>query len=118
MRTAENIHKDKLLPLAKKYTADTIDPEIYTILCTARAMSVPDLSYIIGFLGMPDKLFMRAEGDTTHDAILKRKQLLRIVNLKQFQHLPRFFWDDNVRNLRASLDLFTRCFLVKSEICK
>ena len=36
-RTEENIAKDKLLPLHKQYIADCVNPETYTILCTARS---------------------------------------------------------------------------------
>lgn len=116
-RTPEKIKQDKLLPLAKKFSRDAIDPEIYTVICTARLISVPDLQYIIGNLGSPSKLIMRPENDTSPDAKLKNRELSRLFNLRQFWYLPKFFWEDNQKNIAAVSHLFTRCFHIKSRIC-
>lgn len=115
-RTEEKIAQDKLLPLAKQYIADCANPEIYTVICTARLYHALDIGFIVGRLGKPDKLIMRPEGNQERDAILKRRQLQRIFNLRQFQNLQRRFWDDNKLNLNACRDLFTSVFHVPSHI--
>jgi hypothetical protein len=114
-RTQANIAKDKLLPLAIQYLKDCLNPETYTILCTSRAYHVWDIEFIIGRLGSPDKLLMRPVDNIEGDAILKRRQLQRLFNLRQFSNLPRRFWEDNQKNIDACNDLFTETFLVKSN---
>ena len=115
-RTEEKIAQDKILPLAKQYMADCLNPEIYVMICTSRAYHVLDIQFIIGHLGAPDKLIMRPVGNMENDAKLKRRQLQRLFNLRQFAKLPRRFWDDNPRNLNACRDLFTQVFHVPSHI--
>ncbi len=113
-RTEEKIKKDKLLPLAKQYMSDCLNPEIYTMLCTARVYPPLDIAFIVSYLGYPDYLMMRPHGNVEADAMLKRRQLQRLFNLKQFKPLPRFFWEDSAKNIDACRDLFTRCFLIRS----
>ena len=117
--TEEKIKKDKLLPLAKQYLSDCLNPEIYTIICTGRAMDSTDIAWIIGYLGYPDKLFMVGDFEPpwTPDHILKRRELSRLFNLRQFQKLPRRLWEDNTRNITALRDLFSETFHIQSEIC-
>ena len=115
-RTEEKIAQDKLLPLAEQYRKDCNNPEIYTVICTSRAYHTLDLQYISGVLGQPDKLIMRPVGNTEKDAQLKRRQLQRIFNLRQFQKLPRRFWEDNPKNLEACRDLFSQVFHIPSRI--
>jgi len=115
-RTAENIAKDKILPLAQQYFDDCIDPFTYCIICTSRMSHVLDIEFIIDRLGAPDKLLMRPAGDMTPDGILKRRQLQRLFNLKQFQWLPRTLWEDNPLNIDALRTLFTHCFFIPSHI--
>jgi hypothetical protein len=117
-RTAQNMQHDKILPLARQYHADTMNPGIYTIICTSRIYHTLDLEFIVGRLGVPDKLLMRPELNDEPDGILKRKQLQQIFNLRQFQKLPRKLWEDNPRNIEALQDLFTTCFFVPSHITK
>lgn len=115
-RTPQKIGQDKLLPLASQYVKDCLNPETYTILCTSRMFHVLDVQFIIGCLGAPDKLIMRPVGNMEADGILKRRQLQRIFNLKQFQNLPKKFWDDNPKNINACRDLFDIVFHVPSHI--
>ena len=117
-RTAEKIAQDKLLPLAKQYQADVINPEIYVIICTSRMINPLDVAYINDRLGMPNKLIMRPLGDESADGPLKRRALSRLFNLRQFKKLERRFWDDNKKNIDACRDLFSRVFLVPSNICE
>ena len=116
-RTSEKIAQDKLLPMSEQYRRDIANPETYVIICTARSDDFSaDVKFIRERLGMPDKLLMRPTGNKEGDAKLKRKQLSRLFNLKQFRHVPRFFWDDNIKNLAACVTLFTKVFHVESEI--
>jgi hypothetical protein len=107
---------DKLLPLVKQYRADILNSEIYVIICTSRCTHVNDHAFIRDTLGQPNKLIMRPRGNMENDGPLKRRQLQRLFNLKQFQNLPRRFWDDNPLNLNACRDLFTEVFHVPSHI--
>ena len=114
-----NSHKldgDTLLPHASKFADDCANPNIYVILCTARMYHPRDVSFILSRLGRPNKLIMRPIGNNTPDAKLKRRELSRLFNLRQFAHLPRFFWEDNLRNIRACANIFTRCFHIPSRI--
>lgn len=115
-RTAKKISKDKLLPLAAQYTADTLNPEIYTVICTARAYHVLDIQFIVGYLGKPDKLIMRPEGNMRNDALLKYAQLNSLFNLRQFARLPRKLWEDNRRNIAVLRPLFHATMYVPSRI--
>ena len=107
---------DTLLPHAEKFAADCANPNIYVILCTARMYHPRDVSFILSRLGRPNKLIMRPIGNNTPDAKLKRRELSRLFNLRQFAHLPRYLWEDNKRNIAALFGLFTRSFYVPSRI--
>jgi len=108
--------QDKLLPLAEQYLKDCLNPHIYTVICTSRVEHINDVRYILTVLGAPNKLLMRPYGNTEADAVLKRRQLQRIFNLRQFSKLPKKFWEDNPRNINACRDLFDKAFLVPSHI--
>lgn len=114
-RTAEKIAKDKLLPLSKQYRTDCLNPECYVILCTSRAEHKHDIRFILSRLGKPNKLIMRPAGNTEADSKLKRKQLNRLFNLRQFQKLPRKLWEDNQRNIAALQSLFDYTFYISSK---
>jgi phosphoglycolate phosphatase-like HAD superfamily hydrolase len=115
--SAEMVARDKRLPLAKQYLADCLNPEIYTIVCTARMYHTIDIEYIVGRLGAPDKLIMRDEKNrNTPDNVLKLRQLQRLFNLKQFANLPRRLWEDNQRNIATLAEIFTDTFYVPSHI--
>jgi len=114
-RTPENIALDTLLPHAAQYRDDCLDPFIYVIICTSRVFSVLDVGFIFDRLGAPDKLIMRPIGNVDGDAILKRRQLQRLFNLRQFGKLPRVLWEDNLLNIDALRDLFTQSIYVQSK---
>ena len=113
--TPEKIAKDVILPLSRQYLADCLNPEIYTVICTARVYHVWDIEFIVGRLGAPDKLIMRPENDLTPDGLYKRRELVRLFNLRQFAKLPRYYWEDNIRNIRATFDLWTSAFFIRSN---
>ncbi len=117
-RTAKKIALDKILPLAKQYLADCMNPEIYTVICTARNYNVLDIEFIVGRLGAPDKLIMKPEGNhrSDDDAIYKLRELQRLFNLRQFRWLPRKLWEDSPRNIAALSHLFQNCYLIPSHI--
>jgi len=114
-RTPENIALDTLLPHAAQYRDDCLDPFTYVIVCTSRVFSAVDVSFIFDRVGIPEKLIMRPVGNMEGDAILKRRQLQRIFNLRQFAKLPRVLWEDNPLNIDALRDLFTQSIYVQSN---
>ena len=114
--TQQQIAKDKTLPLAVQYMEDCLNPEIYTVICTAREYHPFDIAWIWGYLGAPDKLIMRPTGDARPDAELKAAKLGQLFSLKQFANLPRKFWDDNPRNLDGCRHLFDEMFHIHSHI--
>jgi len=114
-RTAENIARDTLLPHSENYHHDIVNPHTYVIVCTSRSMSLDDTDFIVNRLGAPDRIIMRPIGNVENDAILKRRQLQRIFNLKQFAKLPRILWEDNPLNIDALRDLFSRTVFVQSK---
>lgn len=122
--TPEKIAKDKILPLAKNYLADCLNPEIYCVLCTVRAFHVFDLEFIVGRLGNPDKILMVGWShdkfkdisidDCPKDYVLKRRELQRLFNLIQLQNLPRTLWEDNQTTIKNLADMFTHTVFVPS----
>ncbi len=116
LNNRHRMDSDKLLPHANKYSKDCADKKIYVIICTARVYTPADVAFIHSRLGFPNKLIMRLPGDWSSDAKLKRRELSRLLNLKQFKHLPRFFWEDSPVTVKALRDLFTRTFLIESKI--
>jgi|SRR5210317_473053 hypothetical protein len=113
--TRENIQRDRLLPLASQYQRDCESREIYTVICTARVRHDWDVEYIASELGLPNKLIMRTPNDMTPDGAYKLRELQRIFNLRQFAKLPRYYWEDNIRNIRATFNLWTCAYLIKSN---
>ena len=111
-RTAKQVARDRLLPLARQFAIDCDNPETYTILCTAREYHSLDCDYISRYLGKPNKLIMRPVGNTTTDSKLKRSQLSRLFNLRQFAKLHRRLWEDNPRNIATLRPIFNDCFFV------
>lgn len=105
----ENQHlamQDTLLPLAKQYQADLLDPECYTIIATARVMNEPDYRFVNEILGKPDYLISRAEGDAISGGKLKINGLVKFFNLKNFQNAVAVFYEDNTTYLKAVCDRF------------
>ena len=109
------IWNDSLLPLADQYKADIADPAVYVVICTLRTPEAADLRYIADNLGMPDKLIMNSKNESENLSGFKRRHLARLFNLRQFAHLPRFFWEDSRAYVESCRDLFTRVYHVKSE---
>ena len=93
LRNRENLFKDSLLPLA------TIMRQLfhynYILIATARCVDKDDIDFL-KFHNIPyHKILSRPwSGNYEKDAKLKRRQLQRLRNLKQFQNKTWFMFDD------------------------
>ena len=114
-RTPDKIALDKILPHSSHYQFACIDPYTFVIVCTARQWTAHDQKFIYDRLGEPNVLIMRPVGNMQNDAVLKRRQLQRLFNLRQFQNLPRYLWEDNPKNIDALRSMFTKCFYIPSQ---
>lgn len=103
--TPEMIAKDSLLPLADQYRAHLADPEIYTVIATARYMQDADFAYIRDVLGMPNKIVYRhAKNNHLKGADLKIAGLRFLKNLRQFANKACHFYEDNLEYLHPVAD--------------
>jgi hypothetical protein len=98
--------EDTLLPLAQQYQRDIQNPEVYTIIATARIIREPDMIFIDNILGKPDYIISRGESDTRSGSILKIKGLQKFFNLKNFRSADAVFYEDNTQYLKAVCDHF------------
>jgi len=96
--TKENIFKDDLLPMYWQLVADYKNGDII-ILCTARELNKWDWEYIHSMGIYYDYVKSRPIGETMSDWKLKRNLLNPFFNLKPFQKLAKYFYDDNENNL-------------------
>ena len=113
---AHRLEGDKLLPLARQFAVDCANPSIYVILCTAREFNQRDVDFFNSRLGAANKIIMRPIGDNTPDGALKCRALSGLFNLRQFAKLPRFFYEDNKKNIAACKHLFNKSFFIPSRI--
>jgi len=98
--TPEMIAKDSLLPLADQYKEHLANPEIYTVIATARYMQDADFAYIREVLGMPDKIVYRhAKNNHMKGADMKIAGLRYLKNLRQFANKACHFYEDNLEYL-------------------
>ena len=106
LANVKHSRKDKLLPLAEQYKKMRADPNVYTIWCTARqtAQVTPFMDWFQDTLGLPNRFICRPDGNNESGAILKSKQLKSFLNLKQFQNVPIYFYEDNLTYLNAVCD--------------
>ena len=100
-------HLDTLKPLHSQYLQDLHNPEVYTVVATARVLYAPDRDYINNVLGVPRHIISRKEGDTRSGALLKVLGLKRLLSLKQFQKIKEgVFYEDNLAYLNAVCSAF------------
>lgn len=98
---------DSLLPLAKQYFADMADENCYVIIATARILRDADNRFIAEYLGKPNGIISRIDGDTRSGGLLKILGLKKLFNLKQFRDITDIiFYEDNVDYLKAVCDYF------------
>jgi hypothetical protein len=95
--------KDGTLPLAEQYRKHIADPSIYVIVVTARTVAHVEQSrsWIEENIGWPDIMRCRPNGSMESGKVLKVNQLKKILSLKQFAKLKRFFYEDNSSYLDA-----------------
>lgn len=98
--------QDSLLPLAKQYQADLLDPDTYVIIATARVLNEPDMQFINNVLGRPNYIISRKHGDSQSGKTLKINGLTKFYNLPQFKKAVSTFYEDNVSYLKAVCDKF------------
>lgn len=106
--TKENIFKDDLLPMYWQLVADYKNGDII-ILCTARELNKHDWEFIHSMGIYYDYVKSRPIGESTADWKLKRRLLNPFFNLKPFQALEKYFYDDNNSNLLAIGDMGATC---------
>jgi phosphoglycolate phosphatase-like HAD superfamily hydrolase len=93
--TAENIHKDTLLPLAR-FMKQTIASEDFVIVATARSMQKADFDFLENQGINPNIVLSRKKTEMSKpDAELKASKLNKLFNLKQFKTVPKFMFEDN-----------------------
>jgi len=98
--TKENILADDLLPLYWQLVYDYKNGDI-VVLNTARELGKWDWEYIHSMGIYYDYVISRPIGNTTADDVLKKAQCRQFFNLKQWKKLPKWFYDDNSKNLFA-----------------
>ena len=81
----------------------------YIILCTAREMGKWDYEYLALMGIYYDKILSRPTGEMTADYKLKKRLLNPYFNLKPFQNIAKYFYDDNTSNLLAIGDMGATC---------
>lgn len=92
----EKIAQDSLLPLAVQYQEQLKNPEVYTVIATARVIEQADMEYIKNVLGMPNKIVSRAgRNDMRKGADMKIAGVRYLKNLKQFKNAAKHFYEDN-----------------------
>lgn len=99
-------YDDTLLPLAKQYQSDLLDPETYVIIATARIIRAIDMDFIRDKLGEPDYLISRPEDSSVSGKVLKVSGLARFFNLVNFRDAEFVFYEDNIEYLKAVCDRF------------
>jgi hypothetical protein len=112
--TPEKLEQDKILPMVTRYIASCVNPNVYAVICSVRSNEPKHINSIIRKLGKPDLMLLVGETKPpcTPGDKLKRKKLGPLFNLKQFQNVPRYLWEDSQKNIDTLKDLFTKTFLV------
>jgi phosphoglycolate phosphatase-like HAD superfamily hydrolase len=110
--TPEKIAADRLLPTAEIYRECLNNPNIYTVIATARQVQQHDLEYFRDRLGFPQHLIARKVGEKTPDWLLKFRGLRRLLNLRQFAGKPVSLYEDNPVTLSKFAELFPHWNLI------
>ena len=102
--TKENILADDLLPLYWQLVYDYKNGDI-VVLNTAREFSKWDWEYIHSMGIYYDYVKSRPIGENMTDWKLKRNLLNPFFNLKPFNKIVKYFYDDNDSNLAQLSDM-------------
>ena len=98
---------DSLLPLSAQYFADMADENCYVVIATARILRDADNRFIAEYLGKPNAIISRKDGDTRSGGLLKILGLKKLFNLRQFAGIRDIiFYEDNTSYLKAVCDYF------------
>jgi hypothetical protein len=98
---------DSLLPLSAQYFADMADANCYVVIATARILRDADNRFIAEYLGKPNAIISRRDGDTRSGGLLKILGLKKLFNLRQFAGIRDIiFYEDNTSYLKAVCDYF------------
>ena len=91
--------EDTLLPLAKQYQDDIVNPEIFTIIATARIWCDLTQKFAETVLGLPNfKVARKDRNDNRGGAALKIAGVKRIMNLRQFKNVSEIHvFEDNIQ---------------------
>ena len=97
LHNRDNVFRDDLLPLAKYMQIMCMETN-YVIVCTARTMAEFDFEYL-RFHGLRYHKILHRHADNEYhskakDAALKAEWLRKLQNLRQFNRLPWFMFDD------------------------
>ena len=111
--TKEMIFQDDLLPMYWQLVADYKEGNII-VICTAREMGKWDLEYLHSMGIYYDYIISRPTGIETIDHVLKKSQLRKFWNLRQFKNLFKSFYDDNLNNLKSVKEL-GQCHTVNAK---
>ena len=111
--TKEQIFQDDLLPMYWQLIADYKEGNII-VICTAREMGKWDLEYLHSMGIYYDYIISRPTGIETIDHVLKKSQLRKFWNLRQFKNLFKSFYDDNLNNLKSVKEL-GQCHTVNAK---
>lgn len=96
-----HIH-DTLLETAKTYALHRLDPESFTIIATARDLTLHNQhDFIRDRLGNPNAIVSRlGRGDTRKGIVMKTEGILSALNEHGLNHVTdRVFYEDNRDNL-------------------
>lgn len=86
--------KDSLLPLASQYKKELNDFSYFVIVATARCFHPFEWRFFHKYIGMPDHIIHRKENDNRSGTELKLAGLRKILNLKQFRDIPKYYFED------------------------
>jgi hypothetical protein len=93
LRNRENLFRDSLLPLVS--IMRKLFKHNYIVIATARCVDHDDYDFLAHYNIPYHKMISRPwGGNYEKDAKLKRRQLQRLRNLKQFRNKPWFMFDD------------------------
>ena len=110
--SAHRVPKDSLLPLMKVFSALN-HSENYVAICTARAMNQDDYDFLAANGISAHCIMCRpADGSENHikDPVLKARKIQRLRNLKQFNGLPVFMFDESSPVIRKMRSIGVHCF--------
>ena len=111
--TKEMIFQDDLLPMYWQLVADYKEGNII-VICTAREMGKWDMEYLHSMGIYYDYIISRPNGIETIDHVLKKSQLRKFWNLRQFKDLFKSFYDDNLDNLKSVKEI-GQCHTVNAK---